>query len=113
MKILYDRVKCLCHEHGVSISKMESDLHFSNSSVKKWKGNCSPSVDKAIAISNYFNVSVDYLVGKTDIRYTTADVVSDTDLSIIFRAMQRMSAEDIHRMRAILEIVFYYVFSEL
>lgn len=113
MKVLYDRVKILCSERGITVTKLESDLHFGSSSVKKWSGNSSPSVDKAIALSDYFNVSIDYLVGRTDVRYSVSEVITDTDISMILRAMQKMSTKDIHRAKEILEIVFYSVFSDL
>lgn len=33
--ILYERIKQLCNRHGITITKLESDLGFGNSSIKK------------------------------------------------------------------------------
>lgn len=61
--ILYNKIKQLCEERNITISKLESDLGFGNSSINKWKNSTSPSIDKVISIAKYFDVSIDYLTG--------------------------------------------------
>ena len=50
--ILYSRIKELCQKRGITITKLESDLGFGNSSIKKWRQLTSPSVDKVIKITD-------------------------------------------------------------
>lgn len=110
--VLYERIKQLCAERGVTIAKLESDLQFGNSSVKKWGNSTSPSVDKITKVANYFNVSVDYILGRTDIRGQIVDVLEDEDIISFQRARQRMTHKDRERMMQMLKIGFDYAFSD-
>lgn len=58
---LLDRIKTLCKEKGVSQSKMEKDIGISNGASSKWK-NSSPSMEILQKLSNYFEVSIEYLM---------------------------------------------------
>lgn len=62
---LLDNIKALCKEHKVSQRKLEQSLGLSNGSISKWSKS-SPSIDVLQKVANYFNVSVDYLTGKTE-----------------------------------------------
>jgi repressor LexA len=64
-----DRIINLITQNGISGAKMSRDLGFSNAVFTQWKQrkqNLSASSIKKIA--DYFDVSVDYLLGKTDIK---------------------------------------------
>ena len=58
---LLDRVKILCKEKSVSQTKMEKDIGISNGASSKWK-NSSPSMEILQKLSNYFEVSIEYLM---------------------------------------------------
>lgn len=62
---LYDTVMLLCSENGITKTKLERDCGFSQNSINKWAAQ-SPSADKLAKVADYFGVSVDYLLGKTD-----------------------------------------------
>lgn len=62
--IIFQRIKNLCVEHGITVTKLESLMGYSQSSIGKWKA-AVPTVDKLVKVAQYFNVSVDYLVGMT------------------------------------------------
>lgn len=109
--ILYDRIKELCQEHNISISKLESTLEFGNSSIKKWGKTTSPSIDKIIKVATYFGVSVDYLLGKTDIRNSVSDILDDNDIISFQRARQKMTEKDKQKMMQMLRISFDYAFN--
>lgn len=55
----------LCSENGITKTKLERDCGFSQNSINKWAAQ-SPSADKLAKVADYFGVSVDYLLGKTD-----------------------------------------------
>jgi len=56
-------------ENGVNASKLTSDIGINHSSITGWKkGHAKPSYGALVRIANYFNVSVEYLEGKTDDR---------------------------------------------
>lgn len=109
--ILYQRIKTLCKKQGISISKLESELGFGNSSIKKWERNSSPSIDKIIKVANYFNVSVDYLIGNTDIENSISEVIGNEDIISFQRARQKMTQKDKDKMMQMLRLSFEYAFS--
>lgn len=59
--MIYDRIKELCTQKGISIYRLEKDLGFSSCSICKWKTS-SPSVDKVQKVADYFDVTVNYLL---------------------------------------------------
>lgn len=59
--MIYEKVRKLCEEKGVSIYRLEKDLEFSPSSIVKWKTS-KPSVDKMQKVADYFGVSIDYFL---------------------------------------------------
>ncbi len=63
------RLKELRNERGLSQEQLGDILGRSQTSIYSYeKGNYEPDVDMLITAARYFNVSVDYLVGNTDIR---------------------------------------------
>ena len=58
---VFDRVKELCELKGISVSQMEKEIGISQGAAYKWKVS-SPSQKMFEKLSNFFNVSVDYLI---------------------------------------------------
>lgn len=56
-----DRIKILCKNKGISQRKMEQEIGISNGASSKWASS-SPSIDIVKKLSNYFNVSINYLM---------------------------------------------------
>lgn len=61
-----DRVKDLCRKKGISLSKLERTLGFSQNSLYSWK-RASPSIEKLVVVANYFDVSLEYLLGLDEV----------------------------------------------
>ncbi|MFI3617531.1 helix-turn-helix domain-containing protein [Enterococcus avium] len=61
----YEKIKELTKERGISVRELEKRLGFSNGYFSKWK-NVSPNSDGLQKVANYFDVSVDYLLDRTD-----------------------------------------------
>lgn len=55
------RVQKLCKQHKVGIAKMERDIQISKGASYKWK-NSDPSMEILKKLSEYFNVSADYIL---------------------------------------------------
>ena len=52
---------------GISAYKFSADTGISQGSLSEWKnGIKTPSAESLITIADYFDVSVDYLLGRTD-----------------------------------------------
>lgn len=109
---LYERIKYLCHKNGISVSKLESDLGFGSSSIKKWERTSSPSIDKIAKVANYFHVSSDYLIGLTDIESPVAEILGDDDLISFQRARKKMTPRDREKSMQILRIGFDYAWTD-
>ncbi len=67
MEKFCDRLRQLREEAGVSMNQLAAAVSVSDAAVCKWEnGNAEPKVSYLIKLSEYFECSVDYLVGKTD-----------------------------------------------
>lgn len=56
----------LCLQRGKSPNAVAKELRMSSGSVTNWKNGTVPNNSALLKISNYFNVTVDYLLGKED-----------------------------------------------
>ncbi len=64
---IVDRVKVLAAENHITLAELERKLNFANSSIRRWDER-TPGVDKIQKVADYFDVSADYLLGRTDKR---------------------------------------------
>jgi repressor LexA len=65
------RIKELREEHGLQQKMLAIDLNVSQPTICDWEsGKKLPSFKSTIKIADYFSVSTDYLLGKTNIRMT-------------------------------------------
>lgn len=65
MSILYSKIRELANQKHISLAELERTLSFSNGIISTWK-NGKPSIDKVEKVADYFGVSTDYLLGRTD-----------------------------------------------
>lgn len=61
----FEIVKDLCEKQGISLNTLEEKLELGKNSLYGLKRN-QPSAERLQQIANYFNVSTDYLLGRTD-----------------------------------------------
>ena len=110
--VLYQRIKELCSRRNITIAKLESELGFGNASIKKWEKTSSPSIDKILKVAKYFDVSIDYLLGRTDIEGSSSEIIGDEDMISCQRAREKMTPSDRERMMQMLRLGFEYAFRE-
>lgn len=55
----------LCEKDGIKIAQLERKMDFGNGTIRKWD-KTTPSGDKLAKVADYFNVSVDYLLGREE-----------------------------------------------
>ncbi|WP_040981015.1 helix-turn-helix domain-containing protein [Oceanobacillus jeddahense] len=73
---LVDKIKSLCKEKKITIAELERKTGISNGQIRKWD-NTTPGINKLQAVADYFDVSVDYLLGRTDVkRYTEPETIA-------------------------------------
>lgn len=57
----------IIEEKGISAKKFSDDTGISTGNISDWKsGRCCPSIKALITIADYLDISLDYLVGRTD-----------------------------------------------
>ena len=56
----------LCSQRGKSPNAVAKELKISSGSVTNWKNGTIPNNSALLKLANYFNVTVDYLLGKED-----------------------------------------------
>ena len=85
---LCERIKSICDERGLSVYRIEKDCGFGNGSIMKWE-NSSPKVDNVIKLADYFDVSVDYLLGRENtslpIHRQKNEVISAEELDALLK----------------------------
>lgn len=79
--IVIQRIKELCSEKGITITKLCVNVTGSKGNLTTWnKGNIRS--DYLVKIAEYFDVSVDYLLGKTDIRNPLDEQLKGIDFAL-------------------------------
>ncbi|EGO7983256.1 helix-turn-helix domain-containing protein [Enterococcus faecalis] len=63
----FERIKELAKKQGKSLNKVEEDLGYGKNVLYRLK-NSKPSAERLKELANYFDVSVDYLLGRTEKR---------------------------------------------
>lgn len=61
----FDILKKLCDEQGISVNILEERVGLSKNTLYSWKKN-TPKGSNLIKVADYFNVSTDYLLGRTE-----------------------------------------------
>ena len=79
--MFYDILERLCDSKGKSVFAVTSELNITASTVSYWKKKgTAPKGATLAAIAKYFDVSVDYLLGKVDEPNPTKATVTVDDL---------------------------------
>lgn len=67
MKVFGERLKELRHEKNLTQQQLAKELNVSGNTIHAWETNKQePSMSALLIISEIFNVSLDYLFGKSD-----------------------------------------------
>ena len=63
----YETLTKLMKERNVTAKELSETLKFGKNQIKYWKDNGNiPNGETLISLSNYFDVSIDYLLGRTN-----------------------------------------------
>lgn len=60
---MLDRIQQLCLDRKTNISKVERACGLANATIRRWES-ASPSADNLAKVADYFDVSVDFLLGR-------------------------------------------------
>lgn len=105
----FEIVKILAKKQGLSLNQLEDKLGYSRNTLYGLKTSI-PKSDRVQEIADYFHVSTDYLLGRTDNpRIATGnDTPSEVDLKELakesfFYDGHHLNAEDIDLISSLLE----------
>lgn len=59
--MLFNNILAKCEKKGISVTRLEKALNFGNGTIHSWK-TCSPSIEKAKLVADYFGCTVDDLL---------------------------------------------------
>lgn len=62
---VFDRVKNLADKRGMSIADVEEKVGMGKNAIYKWKKQ-NAATDKLELVADYFDVSIDYLLGRAE-----------------------------------------------
>ncbi len=105
----FDRIKKLAKKQGLSINSLEEKLGYSRNTIYNLK-NSKPSTERISEIADYFNVSTDYLLGRTDNPVIAGDTVTKTEIDLkkdaaesFFYDGHELNDEDLDLISSLLE----------
>ncbi|WP_173214357.1 MULTISPECIES: helix-turn-helix transcriptional regulator [unclassified Streptococcus] len=105
----FDRIKELAKKQGLSINSLEEKLGYSRNTIYNLK-NSKPSTERISEIADYFNVSTDYLLGRTDNPVIARDTVTKTEIDFkkdaaesFFYDGHELNDEDLDLISSLLE----------
>lgn len=108
---IYNRIVKLCDDKQMSVSELEEQLNLSRSTIIKWKKTF-PTSKRLLDISEFFQISIDYLFCKTDIKETVDDFLKDDDLKQFQRGKETMTIQKFSRVKKMLNAGFDFEFDE-
>lgn len=62
---IVDRIRALANSQGLSLPALEVKLNLGNGTISRWSKS-SPNSDKLSKVADFFHVSLDYLLGRTE-----------------------------------------------
>lgn len=105
----FDRIKELAKKQGLSINLLEEKLGYSRNTIYNLK-NSKPSTERISEIADYFNVSTDYLLGRTDNPAIAGNSVTKAEIDLkkdavksFFYDGHELNNEDLDLISSLLE----------
>ncbi|WP_039653781.1 helix-turn-helix domain-containing protein [Clostridium tyrobutyricum] len=120
------RLKQLREEKGITQEELGKIVNLSKANISKYEKNTiEANNDTLTMFADFFNVSIDYLLGRTDIKngITSADKISESvnddpelsefwdtlkdreDLKLLFKQTKEMSPNDIKKVVRIIKAI--------
>ena len=101
--MFWKRLCELCKKYNTNPSKVASDLGFSNATATKWKKGSIPNGTTLDEMATYFNVSTDYLLGRTN---NSSINQNDNDIkNAIFNTSDNITDEMLDEVKQFAEMV--------
>lgn len=102
------RLKQLRQKHKLTQSELAEILGLKPTAISNYESKRNePSFDKLIALSKYFDVSCDYLLGVSDAYLPIGGEVLDKDIVNFFNLYQQLNDEGCEALRSYADYLLY------
>lgn len=121
---MIERIFDLINERGISQKDLAQAIGVSTGNISDWKsGRAKPSIDVLNRIATYFGVTIDYLVGRSEVR-SIDDLIEIAHIGVISWINDRAFTQDessalrahfyelLTRYKATVNDLFKYVYSD-
>jgi transcriptional regulator with XRE-family HTH domain len=99
-----NRIKELRNEKGITQADLAKILKISDRAVGYYEnGDREPDYTTLLKIAEYFDVSIDYLLGRVDVRKEAASASEDADFMNFYHGYKDLDDEDKDVLKATLE----------
>ena len=79
----FEKIKSLAKKQGISLNTLEDRVGLGKNYIYSLKNKKTPSAEHISKIADYFNVSTDYLLGRTDNPVIAGDTVTTPDGRVV------------------------------
>ena len=102
------RLKQLRQKHKLTQGELADILGLKPTAISNYESmRNEPSFEKLIALSKYFDVSCDYLLGMTDAYFPIGGEVLDKDIVELFNTYQQLNEENAKEVSKFLNYLLY------
>lgn len=102
------RLKQLRQRHKLTQSELAMILGLKPTAISNYESKRNePSFDKLIALSKYFDVSCDYLLGISDTYLPVGGEVLDKDIVDFFNLYQQLNPESVAELSSYVQYLLY------
>ncbi|MGK0606747.1 helix-turn-helix domain-containing protein [Enterococcus gilvus] len=81
---LYEKIKQLADGQKISIRRLEELLGYGNGTIRRWEKQ-TPGVDKIQKVADFFDVSTDYLLGRSNVPSKNDEKLSEQEQQLLMR----------------------------
>ena len=100
---VYELLKKLCEDRGITIKQLEKDLGFAEGTFRKWRDH-SPTLKSLATVADYFGVSIDTLVGRAEDEDINM-MLADPEYRALFKKTARMNKQDLEFVKRLIESI--------
>ncbi len=101
-EIMVENLKKLRNELGISQQYLADKIGVSQQSINKYENHgVEPDITTLISIADFFNVTVDYLIGRTSDKSNTSDKLTEPERYLI-REYKKLSLTEKTCIKAVI-----------
>lgn len=110
--MFWERFYNLCLEHGTKPNPVAEQVGISSGLITKWKHGATPNTEALVKIADFFDVSVDYLLGKstepdktgnTELEEYLEELRTRPEMKMLFNLTKNATKEDVEKAVKIIE----------